>query len=744
MVKRLLQLALLTAVAGYTASTLLGDPTAVTDSVYVSVFFLGAALCGHRAVTDRAERIGWGLVGLGLLLIAVGELSWAAWIGKMDPIPWPSVSDLAFLASYAALYGGVVALVRARVRVFHASMWLDGAVSALAVTAAAAGLAFGPIVAGTNGDPVQVAVTLAYPVADLLLLALVVGVFALTGWRPGAWVLIGAGLGLFAVADTIYLHQEATGTYVEGTPLDVVWPLGCAILALAATVTTPARELVLDRWRVLVIPAVAASVALSVLVIGGLSEISPLPIALAAAAVLAAIGRMFLTFHEVRQLAETRRLALTDDLTGLPNRRAFSGELDRCVRQERPVALLLVDLDHFKELNDTLGHGAGDALLGLLGPRLGEALRDGDLLARLGGDEFGVLLRDPVSAELALEVAERLRSRLDRPFIIDEISIQVDASVGIALHPEHADDAESLLRHADVAMYQAKRDRSGTEVYAADRDRHSRDRLALIGDLREGIARGELELHYQPKVALSDGAVAGVEALVRWRHPTRGLLFPDAFLPAVEQTNIMRPLTERVLHDAIAQAVVWRDAGRTLEVAVNVAAPNLLDLGFPATVRRVLAEHGADARLLRLEVTEDAVLVDVERASQVLAELRGLHVGVSIDDFGTGHSSLARLRNLPVDELKIDRSFVRTDDVGWRDAAIVRAAAMLGRELGLTVVVEGVEDAGRWHDVREMQCDLVQGYLASRPLPAAGLDAWLAGWDDAPPAWLAERRAVTA
>ena len=264
-----------------------------------------------------------------------------------------------------------------------------------------------------------------------------------------------------------------------------------------------------------------------------------------------------------------------------------------------------------------------------------------------------------------------------------------------------------------------------------------------MGELREGIAHGELELHYQPKVALTDGALTGVEALVRWRHPTRGLLFPDAFLPAVEQTNVMRPLTEGVLRDAVEQAVAWRDAGMPLEVAVNVAAPNLLDLDFPATVRGVLDAFGAEPSLLRIEVTEDAVMVDVERASRVLSEIRAMDVGVSIDDFGTGHSSLARLRHLPVDELKIDRSFVRPDDVGWRDAAIVRAASMLGRELGLTVVVEGVEDAGRWHAVRAMECDVVQGYLVSRPLPPAALVAWAAAWASSPPEWLL-RRAVTA
>ena len=360
------------------------------------------------------------------------------------------------------------------------------------------------------------------------------------------------------------------------------------------------------------------------------------------------------------------------------------------------------------------------------------AVRPGDLLGRLGGDEFAGILDDADEAT-ARVIAERLRDQLDTPFVLDGIPVQIEASVGIALRPDHAADADELLQFADVAMYQAKGDRTGVEVYAAARDGHSRDRLALVADLRAGVERGELVSFLQPQVDAATGALVAVEALARWDHPVRGLLAPGAFLPAVEQTNVMRPLTEAMIRDALRLSVAWRHAGHGVPVAVNVAAPNLLDLGFADTVARLLMEMGAEPGDLRLEITEDGVMVDPDSATTVLADVRALGVRLSLDDFGTGHSSLARLRHLPVDELKIDRSFVFGMASEAQDAAIVRAAATLGVELGLTVVAEGVEDPSSWDAVRAAGCHVIQGYHVARPLPLGEFEAWRAGWDAAVP-----------
>jgi predicted signal transduction protein with EAL and GGDEF domain len=319
-----------------------------------------------------------------------------------------------------------------------------------------------------------------------------------------------------------------------------------------------------------------------------------------------------------------------------------------------------------------------------------------------------------------------MRETLEEPFVLDGIPMQIDASVGLALFPEHAATAVELLKHAEVAMYQAKRDRSGISAYREERDEHSRDRLVLLGELRAGIARGELAVHYQPQVDLTTGTLSGLEALVRWEHPVHGRLMPPAFLPAVEQTSLMRPFTERVITDALDRAAAWAGGPLDVPIAINVAAANLLDNTFPATVGRLLREAGIAADRLCIEVTENAVMADTERTVAVLARLRELGVRVSIDDFGTGHSSLARLKELPVDELKIDKGFVFNMHADDRDAAIVEAAVTLARRLNLSVVAEGVETQAAWHALHALGCDQAQGFLVSRPLPPLDLEAWSA------------------
>jgi diguanylate cyclase len=429
------------------------------------------------------------------------------------------------------------------------------------------------------------------------------------------------------------------------------------------------------------------------------------------------------------QLNVSRLEARTDELTGLGNRRHFylatERHLEAAVRGEEPVALLLIDLDRFKEINDALGHPVGDELLRQVARRVEAAMPDAGVIARLGGDEFVALLGPGTSTGAAADAARRFVELLDHPFPLDGLLAHVGASVGIAVCPDHGRDRTTLLRHADTAMYRAKAAGGGVEIYAAQHDPHTAERVMLAGELRAALDSDQLTLHYQPKVDVRTGAVTSVEALVRWRHPTRGVLPPARFLHLAEQNRLMRPLTLRVLELALEQAVSWQRAGRRLPVAVNLAAANLLDLQFPDDVAHVLSRTGASPELLQFEITEDTIMVDPQRVLDIVSRLSEFGIALALDDFGTGYSSLAYLKRLPVQELKIDRSFVSDMDTSHDDSVIVRSTIELARNLGLRVVAEGVESQRIQDDLAAAGCHLAQGYHFTPPLAAGDFDAWL-------------------
>jgi diguanylate cyclase (GGDEF)-like protein len=421
---------------------------------------------------------------------------------------------------------------------------------------------------------------------------------------------------------------------------------------------------------------------------------------------------------------ETEHLSLHDPLTGLPNRLHFQQRLEKRLLADGSAAVLLMDVDRFKEVNDTLGHDVGDRLLREVGRRLRQVERGETVVARLGGDEFAVLLGgDDVHIE---GMVARITRDMSRPFDLGEVTLDVMASIGIAATPRDGSSAALLLRRAEVAMYDAKRGLTGVARYAADRDPYSSRRLSLIGDLARAVEERTLELHYQPQADPASGQVTGVEALLRWNHPLWGNVPPDEFIPLAEHTGLIKPLTRLVLETAVRQCVAWRDAGTPVLMAVNISMRNLLEPELADTVARMLVQAGLPAALLKLEVTESAIVSDPERAVRALDRLVDLGLLVSVDDFGTGYSSLTRLRSLPVHEVKIDRSFVR--HVAERDAdrAIVRAVIGLGHDLGLRVVAEGVEDEASWRLLQEFECDLVQGYFLARPMPAEAMTTWLA------------------
>ena len=432
--------------------------------------------------------------------------------------------------------------------------------------------------------------------------------------------------------------------------------------------------------------------------------------------------------QELRSLAAQREHdAMHDPLTGLANRRRLFARLEEATTDARAaktkLSLLLIDLDHFKELNDTLGHQAGDRLLREIGPRLEAGVPGADLVARVGGDEFAVLMPAGTTAEQAEEIAATLSRAIEEPFRFQGLTLLVRASVGIAMFPEHGRDVETLMQRADIAMYSAKARGVGHEVYTPSRDGHSRARLALIGELPDAIESGQIIVHYQPKFNLETGTIAGAEALVRWEHPQFGLLGPGAFLPLAEQTGLMRPLTLRVLNDALSQCARWRDEGLNLPVAVNLGAPNLLDLGLPGDVSKLLTKWNVDPSMLQLEITETIVAADPVRVIEIMNRLGDLGISLSLDDFGTGSSSLAYLRELPVQELKIDKSFILGMDEDVEAAMIVQTIVELAHNLGLRAVGEGIETEEAYRLLAASGCDYGQGFLMGRPMPAVELAA---------------------
>jgi diguanylate cyclase (GGDEF)-like protein len=421
-----------------------------------------------------------------------------------------------------------------------------------------------------------------------------------------------------------------------------------------------------------------------------------------------------------RQAAINSHRAYHDSLTDLPNRIALAEQLQEALvsaeRERQAVAVMLLDVDDFKAINDTLGHEFGDVVLTEIAGRLREALDRQELLARLGGDEFAVVI--PGGLAQAEAAARRLLAALDPTMKIDSLLLHTAASIGVAVFPQHGTSARELLRHADVALYCAKASGADVRTYAEEYDEYSIDRLALAAQLRRGIARDELVVHYQPKAPLCGGPTMAVEALVRWNHPQLGRIGPGGFIPLAEQTGLIKPLTEWVLTSALRRCEVWRREGLQVTVSVNVSTRSLLDHDLPALIRASLARFHLPAAALQLEITESRIVADLGRARRVLDEIRRMGVGIAIDDFGTGFSSLSQLQQLPIDEIKIDRSFVMRMETNRNDAVLVRSIIELARNLGLTVTAEGVETESTRCTLRELGCDLAQGFHIGRPAPA--------------------------
>ena len=728
--------ALALGVVVFTASTVLRDHAGrimVFDSVlYPILNSAAAAFVFVRAFTVRAERWPCLLIGAGMASSAAGDVVYAAWVPEGQVL---SMADPLYLAFYPLVYAGIVLLMRERLKGVPTAFRLDALICGLTLgaVAVAVAIATGPIDAALHGEPATVLVGLAYPVGDLLLLALTAGMLPILGWRAELrWGLLVAGFMAYAVADTIYLFQTSAGEYLEGTWVDACWPIASLFIAVAAWLAPSSANPRPKPGLASYVPAVlCGGIAMAVAVLANQSRVA---VALATLTLIAVAWRFAVTFRDVSATAEAHRRAMTDELTGLPNRLSLATTLtavsvddsSTLFRLRSSRALVLLDIDQFREINYFAGAHVGDQLVNQVAARLSRCVRAEDVVARTGGDEFAVLFADAIDVTTARARAGALLEALRAPFELDPITVQVDASISIALCPDHCAHPNELLNCVETTMPHAKKAPGKIVVYDSGRLRSQENDDDLVEELRAALSNDELRCHYQPKIRADDGRVHSVEALLRWQHPVRGLLLPEEFLPTAERAGLMRQIANCVVNLALSQVHAWHCDGMQMTVAVNLSMVNLLDLDLVDTIDRLLTTHRVPPEALILEITEGTFANDSLRSRKTVFALRRLGVRISLDDYGTGWSSLARLQDLSVDELKLDRIFVSRLAQDPRSIAIVRSTVALAHSLGADLVAEGVEDEATLCALRRYGCNITQGYVHTPPLPADELLRWIA------------------
>jgi diguanylate cyclase (GGDEF)-like protein len=724
------------------------------DGWAVTAFELVAScLCIAKGLVRQPGRMVPLVLGFSLLSWTIGDFFLTVEsLGGATPST-PSVADVFYLLFYPLAYVATVLLLQRGLGRLSRPNWLDGLVAGLGAAALCAAFAFHSIMHLTGGSSLATATNMAYPVGDLLMLLLVIGgTVLLSGRGTGQWYLLAMGLTVIVIGDTFNLFSSSSivsryGNFGNNFN-SLAWPV--AVFVMAMSVWLPSHFL--DPLRPqktsgFFLPGLAAAAGLFILVAGTLDHISRAALWLSVATLLTVGVRLAISARSLRILTEERhRQAHTDELTSLGNRRQlfhildvfFADQVGLAVQRE--LAFLFVDLNHFKEINDSFGHPAGDELLRQLGPRLTRAVGSSGSVVRLGGDELAVVLMD-ADANEAVVVAKRILAEIEQPFVLHKINASVGASIGIALVPSNASDGPGLLWCADVAMYRAKLGNTPYVFYDQDLD-GGEDQPNLLDELRVAVAEGAFVLHYQPQLDLRTGQVLAVEALVRWPHPKLGLVPPMKFLPLAEEAGLMWPLTTWVLNEALSQCASWRAEDRVLAVSVNVATTDLLEVGFIDLIEELLKRYDLPADALVIEITETTIITDFVRSQAVIQVLRDMGIIVSIDDFGAGFTSLAYLSSLAVGELKLDRTFITAlgADGKGRDLDLVRATITLGHDMGLRVVAEGIEDVETLDLLGELGCDMAQGYFISRPTPANRL-AFKSATDE--PAAITSGRLVT-
>ena len=692
----------------------------------LTLFFPTAALSLLVAgVLDPRRRTARLVLLSGVVLWAVGSVVLHQG-GDVSGKSFPGVAELFYFPSYAGLTAFVLMDTRGRPPVSRKT-WLETVLVCGALTCVAASLLVSPLGAVFGEEGLALLLVLVYPLLDLGLVVLVVGQVLLGARGSGrdTWTTV-AGLTTLCASDILFFLAAAPDGYFVNVVTDVSYGVGFALLVSAARLPTSGpvrRTRARNRGNLLV---GAGAVALLALVLRPADSGAWFATAPAVVTLVAAGARLLIALREAQGAAEARKLSRTDELTGLLNRRAILADVDVHLARGGPVSLMLLDLDGFKEVNDSLGHSAGDRLLQEIGDRLLRTMPATALVSRVGGDEFALMVQDDDDIRLTA-LARAVRLGLSEPLSVEGLDLAVGVSIGITTGAPGT-DALMLLRRADVAMYRAKQGRLGESTYDPAHDGFSRERLQQIESLRTGIADGQLRLWYQPQVDAATQQVTAVEALVRWHHPEHGVLSPLAFLPEARRAGLMPALTEAVLQMVVADTRRWLDRGEQFTVAFNCAPPELLGGRFVPTLLAAVREAGLPPDRLLVEVTEDSFASDPEKARSVIQELRRNRVQTAIDDYGTGFSSLAYLRDLPVQELKIDRSFVKTLSSDSSSRVIVESTLQMAHAMGLRVVAEGVEDATTAAALVACGVDVLQGFHIARPMPADEVSAWVAAW----------------
>jgi len=689
---------------------------------------IASLLCISRGFVTRTRQTVPFALGTALLMWTTGDVALTVQSLGRANAPMLSVADVFYFLFYPLAYIACVTLFGRALHRINQPNWLDGLVAGGGASAVCAAFAFHSIHHFIGGTMTATAVNLAFPVGDFLLLLFVFGGTAmLASHGSRQWFLLATGFTVIVVGDTFNLVQTSGQNSALTTDINAIaWPL--AILLLSISVWVPARftnPMKRPRLHGFILMTISSTASLGVLVRGTLSQTSHIAIGLAVGTILILVLRLTISARRLRLITEERHLqANTDELTGLGNRRRLAELLElffleqkENLRNPRRMAFLFVDLNHFKEVNDSYGHPAGDELLRQLGPRIADALDGVGIAARMGGDEFAIILMD-ADASLAEEISRRLIDVIAQPFVLNKINVRVGASVGIALVPTDANNALDVMWCADVAMYRAKLGNAPFVFYEQQFD-GDEDQMSLIDSLREAVTEGNLLLHYQPQLDLRTGEIVAVEALIRWPHANLGLIPPMKFLHLAEKAGLMWTLTTWVMKEAIAQCAKWHGEGKKIAVSINVATTELLQFGFSGLVEELLTRFELPPQYLVVEITETTIVSDFERSQEVISELRDIGVLVSIDDFGAGFTSLTYLQNLEVGELKLDRTFISSlaSSENDRNLEIVRATINLGHEMGLRVVAEGIEDVGTLEILSRLGCDLAQGYFISRPAP---------------------------
>jgi diguanylate cyclase (GGDEF)-like protein len=715
--------------AVYLGLLIFSTSSSLIDGWGVGAFELVAsALCIANGLQRRTVRSVPLILGVALMAWTFGHIALTIEsIGGATPSS-PSPADGFYLSFFPLAYVALVLYLRGEVRRLATPNWLDGMVAGLGAAAVCAAFAFHAIESSTGYGVLATAVNLAYPVGDVLLLLLVVGgttVLSGRGTRP--WLVVASGIAFAVVGDTFNLFQSSPWSSHLGTVLNgIAWPAAILLMSMAMWLPRVRSDpRAFQKPTGFLLPGLAAICGLAILFVGTFNSVDGVAIGLATATLILVGIRMASSVRTLRSLTQERqRLSVTDHLTGLGNRRYLFDVLDAffveeaATQAQRSLAFLFIDLEHFKKINDSFGHPAGDDVLRQLGLRLAQTLAPGDIVARIGGDEFGAVLMD-ADIDYATSVAERISASLEQPFSLEAVRAQLGANIGIALAPADASDSASLISCADAAMYRAKLGATRYVRYERGSDEGG-NRLHLAEELRVAVDAAELVLHYQPQLDLRTGQISSAEALVRWPHPELGLIPPIKFLPLAEEAGLMGAVTRLVLAQAVEQRAAWRAAGWDMNVSVNVSATDLLDDGITDVIAGLLKEHGQPAGCLLIEITETSVITEFERCKSVVRDLRDLGVSVSIDDFGAGFTSLAYLSSLAIGELKLDRALItRLASSNQRqDIELVRATTALGHALRLRVVAEGIEDAATLELVSELGCDVGQGYFIGKPKPA--------------------------